>query len=848
MLIYQMMDNSGIDLETLYSDEPSGVMNSLWYVADYDTWYWDWWFTPNSEPSVDVMEVLASEAIGSWSDVYWVNETYDEIYYESLTCMDPLTRKELINDLQRMAYLYSGCWPVAWMDMLYAAQTVGPENWQNWGNWTQKYPLTIDSGYPWLFMQIYPGDNPAPQITGWQDPYETITTVPVDFSASVVDSGGGTLEYRWNFGDGTKSAWSTSPAASHLYPVDGYYNAWMMVREVGTADGFMTSRNATVKSVDITNTAPYGLSFTYTPADPDSGTLVYLNGTASDDNPGDTLTYTWDFGDGHVGAGQNTVYQFAEEIAPSYTVTLYVDDGRVGLGTRPASTSRLVSVTANTPPTVVAQDEPMVQWKTEWTFRAVASDSNPRDTLRFTWEWDDGSLPTVTSTGTAYHTYTQKLTYQLTVWCDDLTGLDEHNVSDTASIVVVSTGNRVPVVTDFHVSDDTPEVGQTVTFYGTATDSDLGDLLTFMWDFGDGTTDTSVQAVQNETLTIDHVYTTAGAVLAFLSATDGQATSLPVDPLFIDVQPPANAIPVVDPLPVDVIATVGVAETFTASATDGDGDTLTYTWNFQDGTPLQVGNPVDHVFMDSSGVMGQPFTVYVDDGTGLLGHNVSESGLAYVNWIPWIEVPLTDLSVDGDATNDYTVVASDNDTADTLTVTWDFGDGTVLVGSTVSYAYADVATPTMYTLTVYVEDDFDDPMVSHNVSSSATVTVNPAGDTEAPVANAGIDQDVLAGDLVTFDGSGSSDNVLVVSYTWTFTWNSAPVVLYGVSPTFVFDTPFVDVTVTLTVEDAAGNSDTDEMIVHVGDWIPELSTILLPVMGTMVLIAAVLFVRRRKEQ
>ena len=847
MLIYQMMDDAGIDLETLYSDEPSGVMNSLWYAADYDTWYWDWWFTPNSEPSVDVLQCLASEAIGSWSDVYWVNYTYDALYYESLTCMDEATRHDLVNELQRMAYLYSGCWPVAWMDMLYAAQTIGPENWQNWGNWSQKFPLTIDSGYPWLFTQIYPGDNPAPQITGWQDPYETTTTTPADMTATVADSGGGTLEYRWNFGDGTKSDWSTSPSVSHLYPVDGYYEAWMMVREVGTADGFMTSKKTTVKVIDITNSAPYGLSFTFSPSDPDSGTMVYLNGTASDANPGDTLIYTWDFGDGHTGAGQNTVYQFSEETASAYDVTMYVDDGHLGSEPRPAATTRLVPVTANSPPTVVAQDEPTVEWKTSWEFRAVASDLNPRDTLRFTWDWDDGSPMSVTSTGVAYHTYTQKLTYTLTVWCDDLTGLDGHNVSDTASVIVTGAGNRVPVITDFHVSDDTPEVGQTVTFYGTATDADLGDLLTFTWDFGDGVTDTSTQLVQNETLTIDHIYTSAGAVLAYLSVSDGQATSLPADPLFIDVQA-TNEIPVVSPLPTDVIATVGVAETFTASATDGDGDPLTYTWDFQDGSPVQVGNPVDHVFADSSGTMGQPFTVYVDDGTGLLGHNVSESGLVFVNWVPWIEVPLVDLTVTGGVSDDYSVVASDNDTADTLTVTWDFGDGTVMVGPTVSYAYAEVVAPTMYTLTVHVEDDFDDPAVSHNVSSSATVTVNPpAGDTEPPVANAGIDLDVLAGDLVTFDGSGSSDNVLVTNYTWTFTWNSVPMVMYGVSPSFTFDTPFVDVTVTLTVSDAAGNTDTDEMIVHVGDWIPEFSALMMPVIGTVAMLGALVYIRRRKE-
>jgi ABC-type transport system substrate-binding protein/PKD repeat protein len=835
LLIEQDAAATGVDL--IFNAENSNTMNTLWYAADYDTWLWDWWFVPNSEPSVDVMEVLATEAIGSWSDVYWSNATYDALYYESLSEMNPESRALLLDELQRMAYEESGCFPVAWMDMLYAAQTVGPDNWMNYGNWTQKYTLTPDSGYPWVFIQMYPSDNPSPQITGWTDPYETTTTLPVTFSATAVDTD--VLEYMWNFGDGTKSSWSSSPGASHLYTADGYYTAWLMVREVGTLDGFMTSKMTTVKVIDISNTAPYGLDFTFSPSDPDQGTFVYLNGTASDANPGDSITYTWDFGDGSVATGQNVIHQFSEG-AGSYTVRMYADDSHLGTEPRPVSTSKLVSVAVNTAPTIVAQDEPSVQFKVMWTFYATAVDPDARDTLVYTWDWGDGTAVSVTSTGSADHKYGAKGTYTLTVYCDDQTGLPGHNSSDTATVVVVQVGNHVPVITDFHVSNDMPLTGEVVTFYGTATDMD-GDLLVYTWEYGDGMTDTSTQTTPDSTLTIDHIYASAGAVLAYLTVYDGQASTTIADPLIIDVQQ-GNQAPVIAPF-TDVIATVGVSETFTASATDADLDPLTYYWEFHDGTEL--GNPVAHTFTASSGEFGSLFTVYVDDGQG---NNVSESGLVYVNWLPWIGTPLTDMTVSGLESNPYTVTATDNDSADVLTVTWDFGDGSVMVGSTVNYAYADVATPTMYTLTVYVEDNFDDPDVSHNVSSTSTVTVNPAGDTENPVANAGPDQNVLAGELVTFDGSGSSDNVGIVSWVWTFTWNSVPVTLTGETATYTFDSSFVDVTVTLTVTDAAGNSATDEMIVHVGDWIPEMSTILLPVVGTMILVAAALVVRRRKEQ
>ncbi len=45
-------------------------MNTIWYYGDYDTWLWDWIFTPFSEPSTDILSVLTTDEIGSWSDVF----------------------------------------------------------------------------------------------------------------------------------------------------------------------------------------------------------------------------------------------------------------------------------------------------------------------------------------------------------------------------------------------------------------------------------------------------------------------------------------------------------------------------------------------------------------------------------------------------------------------------------------------------------------------------------------------------------------------------------------------------------------------------------------------------------
>ena len=124
--------------------------------------------------------------------------------------------------------------------------------------------------------------------------------------------------------------------------------------------------------------------------------------------------------------------------------------------------------------------------------------------------------------------------------------------------------------------------------------------------------------------------------------------------------------------------------------------------------------------------------------------------------------------------------------------------------------------------------------------------VNLTVDNDPPVADAGVDQLVMNGDTVTFDGAGSTDNVGIANYTWTFTYNSATVTLYDRNPTFQFLIDGV-YDVTLIVRDGAGHTSSDTMQVNVGNVIPEFPTMLLPVMGILALFALV-SVRRRFEE
>jgi PKD repeat protein len=141
--------------------------------------------------------------------------------------------------------------------------------------------------------------------------------------------------------------------------------------------------------------------------------------------------------------------------------------------------------------------------------------------------------------------------------------------------------------------------------------------------------------------------------------------------------------------------------------------------------------------------------------------------------------------------------------------TWTFTDVTVktLTGAKPTYTFN---TPGVYTITLNVTD-----AAGNWATDTVIITVL---DITKPVANAGQDQTVNVGATVTFDASGSSDNVGVVSYEWNFGDETTGT---GKTTTHTYASQGT-YTVTLTVKDSAGNSATDTITitVHAAEGIP----------------------------
>jgi PKD repeat protein len=220
----------------------------------------------------------------------------------------------------------------------------------------------------------------------------------------------------------------------------------------------------------------------------------------------------------------------------------------------------------------------IVRWK--WDF----GDGNSTDWLSYWQDWDS-----ITP-----HYYTQKGNYTVTLTVLDalLTGQDS---------CIVHVPNRVPVARAG--LDQTVNVSQIVYFDGSGSGDIDYDILSYKWDFGDGTS-TGWQSPSSA----NHSYTLSGNYTVNLTVFDGE--DLDIDSCIINV---INHPPIAD-AGSDQNANLSQTVYFDGSGSyDSDGTSLTYKWDFGDGTNTgwQNNSNANHIYNSQGNYTA---TLYVDDG------------------------------------------------------------------------------------------------------------------------------------------------------------------------------------------------------------------------------------------
>lgn len=525
------------------------------------------------------------------------------------------------------------------------------------------------------------------------------------------------------------------------------------------------------------------------------GAVVSMDGSASKDSDGGSLTFKWTLigkPNGSAATLTNATYpnpKFTADLAGNYVVSLVVNDGKAD------STVATVSVTAtvaNAAPVANAGVNQNVVIGSTVTLDATASTDANNDSLSYKWVLQSkpaNSSATLTAATSAKPSFKADLagTYVATLVASD--GKSNSEISVVS--ILASAANLAPIAKPG--ANQSVVIGSKVSVDASASVDPNGDLITYRWSLlykpVGSTASLSLATAVSATFTAD----LAGTYLVGLTVNDGKVDSpvvvQTVTATKLNTAPVANA-------GTSQNVTAATLTTLDGSAsTDADQEALTYTWAL-------ISQPTGSTAALSSSTSPKPtFTPNVA-GTYVASLVVSDgkdrSPTAFITVVASAanSAPVANAGAAQSVSTTSVVTlngtGSTDANGDTLTYRWTLTSKPT--SSTAALSSATVASPTFtadlagsYVASLVVNDGKLD---SNNTS---TITVTASAANSAPVANAGPAQTVTrtSGTVtVTLTAAASTDaNSDALTYAWTIAYQppTSSIALSSataVSPTF----------------------------------------------------------------
>jgi len=518
-------------------------------------------------------------------------------------------------------------------------------------------------------------------------------------------------------------------------------------------------------------------------------TRVTLDGTASVDPDGQSLTYAWAQTGGPAGVTLSSATSptptFLATVDGAYTFTLTVSDGLV---TTPDSVTIAI---INVAPNADAGFDQTVDAGTAVTLDASDTVDVNGDVVTFAWAQVSGPAAAPLSGSGATRTFTT--TGLNGVWVFEVTASDGlASGTDRVTVRVNAAGNAVPTANAG--PDLVATVGATVTFNGALSWDPEGAALSYAW--------TSPFALTGATTAAPTFTPTFTGLFTFTLVVTASGVDSAPDTVNVLVIAPSNLPPTAAAARIAPAGDPIVGDTVTLDASgsaDPEGAALIYSW-------LQVAGPSALLVGPSS---LQPSFVPVAAGTYVFrlvaGDGVQNSPPVDIA-VPVLPaagtVPTAVASIaaaddpDGDGRVlssaplpvDLTGAAS---TPGGLSFFWVQTDGPAvpLAGAATSAPSFFPSLPGVYRFTLTVID-------AAGVRDDASLTVVVDAANEAPTADAGPDRSGAAGQAIGLDGSASFDPVDADAVTgfsngltafWTQVAGPAAALSdpYAASPSFV---------------------------------------------------------------
>src|SRR6266516_12638 len=285
-------------------------------------------------------------------------------------------------------------------------------------------------------------------------------------------------------------------------------------------------------------------------------------------------------------------------------------------------------------------------------------------------EWSGPAVKKAYSSTTSYNHYSYLSTLEAN-W--NLASLTANDASAPPMTEFFGTSPPPTLSASFTYSPSSPQVGQTVSFTGSA--SGGASPYSYSWSFGDGSTVTGSP--------VTHSYSSAGSFTVTLTVKDSgspQQTVTSQQTVSVTSPPPAlTASFTYDPSSPQVGQTV----LFSGSASGGVSP-YSYSWSFGDGS-TGTGSSVTHAYASTGS-----FTVVltVRDSGSPQQTTTSQQSITISGAPPPLTASFAYSPSSTQAGQPITFTASASGGTSPFTFSWSFGDGSTGTGSSVTHTYS----------------------------------------------------------------------------------------------------------------------------------------------------------------
>ncbi len=616
----------------------------------------------------------------------------------------------------------------------------------------------------------------------------------------------GVVNFTWAFPYNGSNIMLFGPYANFTFHEAGRYTVTLAVRDVG-AHTATDELNVTVRDI----TPPFasaGSDLTI-----DQHTWVTFDSSRSRDNVG-IVGYRWTFlynGTQQVLPVQSPSFLFDE--AGMYDVTLNVTDA-AGLWTTDATRIHIIDITGP-----VAEAGPNIDLRQHelGAFDGTGSSDNV-GIVNWTWAFIYVGLPISLYGPSPTFLFDDAGRYTVTLTVRDERGL---SATDSTTVIVADVDPPVARAGDDVVVDQ----GDTVVLDGRPSTDNVG-IAEATWTLTIGDTLRTLTGLLSDVTLAD-----AGVYDITLTVKDAMGNEA-TDTLTVtvrDIEPPVAMTGG------DVHVDQHQSAQFDARGSVDNVGVVSWTWTitYPGGQVILNGPTASHVF-DDAGTYTVNLTVA--DAAG----NLATDALTVT--VKDITVPVADAGLDLTVNQMHEVTLNGSASIDNVGVDewkWTFFDQGApikLAGRLQRYTFE---LPGYYNITLTVTDA--------EGNTNATVLLVRVRDIVAPTASPPGHITIKSGDRARLDGSGSTDNVGITRWVWTFRDGGRDMTLEGMTASYAFKDAG-DHTVTLTVHDAEGNTASETFTVTVeASMLPLLLAVVIAAV-VVVVVLAVVAMRRRKRK